>query len=108
MPKRTPVPTPKILSDRRIENLWTRNWLGIVALAGSIVWQAWVGSTWVYDRQAVERELLARVVKVESEQLHAKDVFVTQETFNLTMKNIEYRLLSIDTAVTRLSVVPPK
>lgn len=106
MTKRTVAPALKLPERRASDTIWTRNWLGIVALAGSIIWQAWVGSTWVYDRQAVERELLSRIVKVESEQLHAKDVFVTQETFNLTMKNIEYRLLSIDTNVTRLSAAP--
>jgi hypothetical protein len=93
---KTPLAPPIPKLDRRTETWLMRNWMGVVALLGSIIWQAWVGSTWVYDRQSIERELLARVVKIEAEQVHTRDVFVTQETFNLTMKNIEYRLSSID------------
>lgn len=72
-----------------------RNW-GVLAFAMSVAFQIWNGSAWVYDRTSNERSLEARIVKLESS-------YVSQETFNLTMKSIDFRLTNLDTNVAKLS-----
>lgn len=74
---------------------WIRaNW-GVLAFVGSVLYQILAGSVWINDRTVNERALEARIVRLESS-------YVSQETFRLTMQNIEFRLTNLDANVAKL------
>ena len=81
------------MADTTPSERWiTRNWLGVIMLLGSILWQGWAGSAWVFGRSAAEQNLTQQVLRLQSELDQLKLDSVRKDVFNVTMQSIDYRL----------------
>lgn len=87
---------PRRKSDEEKESWFSRNWLGVAALCGSLTMQAWSGGAWVFGRESRERELAAQVAQLQTEIAKAQSTYVRVDVFGAMWTSINDRLASID------------
>ena len=92
-----PDPHPRRRQDER--NWFAKNWLGVATLGSWIVMQVWSGGSWFGSSAANNAEIQRQVNQIQKDLNEARNIYVRQDVFNVTLESINQRLASIDRKV---------